>query len=224
MSRVDAAHTGAGAIPIAPESVDALLFDFGGVVIEIDFERVFARWAAHAGCDAGAIRSRFAHDARYQRHERGEIDAAAYFDSLRGSLGIALTDAQFRDGWDAVFVGEMPGAAALLRRAAAQLPLYLFTNTNFAHQETWSRRYEVTLKPFRRVFASCALGLRKPDQAAFRSVAREMGVAPERIAFFDDTAENVAGARFIGMQAVQVRSVAQVEQCLREILERPLRR
>ena len=30
----------------APTSIDALLFDLGGVVIQIDFRRAFAHWAA----------------------------------------------------------------------------------------------------------------------------------------------------------------------------------
>ena len=68
--------------------IDALLFDLGNVVIRIDFERVFARWAAHAGCDAALLREKFSHDEPYQRHERGEIEAAAYFASLRNSLGV----------------------------------------------------------------------------------------------------------------------------------------
>ena len=113
--------------------VDALLFDLGNVVIRIDFERVFARWAAHAECDAAMLRETFAHDEPYQRHERGEIDTAAYFASLRNSLGVGLDDARFLDGWNAVFVEEMPGLSALLARIAPKIPVYAFTNTNRAH-------------------------------------------------------------------------------------------
>jgi hypothetical protein len=40
----------------------ALLFDLGNVVFRIDLERVFARWAEHAGCDAALLRDRFSHD------------------------------------------------------------------------------------------------------------------------------------------------------------------
>ena len=32
-------------------SADALLFDLGRVVIDIDFDRAFSRWAGHARCD-----------------------------------------------------------------------------------------------------------------------------------------------------------------------------
>jgi hypothetical protein len=97
---------------IALYSADALLFDLGGVVIEIDFDLVFARWAAHAQQPLDTIKAKFSFDAFYERHERGEIDAAAYFASLRTSLSIDISDPQFVDGWNAIYVREIPGIVA----------------------------------------------------------------------------------------------------------------
>jgi|SRR5688572_9288040 glucose-1-phosphatase len=201
-----------------PGPVDALLFDLGGVIIDVDFNRALERWALHARCDPAALRARFTQDTHYQRHERGEIDAAAYFASLRTSLGIAITDEHFQDGWKALLGREIPGMGAVLERAARKLPLYLFTNSNAAHEAIWSRQHSRVLSLFRRVFVSSALGMRKPDPAAFRAVAAATGVAPDRIAFFDDSLENVEGARVAGLRAVQVLSTADVEVSLQAIM------
>ena len=65
---------------------------------------------------------RFTRDDIYQRHERGEISDAEFFAALRTSLGINLSDAQFLEGWNAIFTGEIPGIAPLLERAAKRLP------------------------------------------------------------------------------------------------------
>ena len=54
-------------------SADALLFDLGRVVIDIDFNRAFSRWAEHARCDQKLIREGFQQDTAYKRHERGEM-------------------------------------------------------------------------------------------------------------------------------------------------------
>ena len=115
---------------LSPGSADALLFDLGRVVLDIDFNKALACWAGHAGCEPSDIVARFVRDETYRRHEKGQISDAAYFDSLRTSLGIGLSDAQFLEGWNAIFAGEMPGIAALLARAAKRLPLYAFSNTN----------------------------------------------------------------------------------------------
>ncbi|HXC55288.1 MAG TPA: HAD family phosphatase [Rhizomicrobium sp.] len=200
------------------EPVEALLFDLGGVFVDIDFQRAIARWAAHAGCEPERIRGRYMHDEAYERHERNEIGVGDYFASLRTSLGIDLTDAQFLDGWNAIFGDVIPGFAPLLARAAAQLPTYAFTNTNPAHEAFWSVRFADGLKPFRRIFVSSTLGLRKPERRAFDHVAREIGVPAARILFFDDAIANVEGARAAGMQAVHVRSNEDVVAALEPLL------
>src|SRR5947208_14847530 len=98
---------------MTPGGVDALLFDLGGVVIDIDFNRAFARWAEHAACDVSSVRGRFTVDEACRRHEIGAISDNDYFASLRTSLGLDLSDAQFLDGWNAIYIGEMAGMAGL---------------------------------------------------------------------------------------------------------------
>jgi HAD superfamily hydrolase (TIGR01509 family) len=186
--------------------IDALLFDLGNVVIRIDFERVFVRWAALAGCDAARLRDKFSHDDPYERHERGEIETAAYFASLRNSLGVDLDDARLLDGWNAVFVEEMPGIRALLARIAPKIPVYAFTNTNRAHAAHYTRQFAPVLGHFRKVFTSYEMGLRKPEAAAFAHIAKEIGVPAGRILFLDDSLGHVEAARACGLQAVHVTS------------------
>jgi putative hydrolase of the HAD superfamily len=195
-------------------SADALLFDLGGVVIDIDFERAFAHWASCAGCDAALLRERFTQDEPYRRHEIGAIGIEEYLRSLRGSLGIELTHAQLLEGWNAIFVGEVPGIAELLARAARRLPLYAFTNTNPTHAAYWSAKFPDTVKHFRKIFISSSIGLRKPDIEAFEFVVEEIGAPAGRIVFFDDAPANIEGARACGLQVVQVTSGSDVRNAL----------
>ncbi len=199
---------------LSPGAADALLFDLGRVVLDIDFSRTLACWAGHAGCEPSDIVERFVRDEAYRRHEIGKISDEAYFDSLRASLDIAITDEQFLEGWNAIFAGEMPGIAPLLARAAGSLPLYAFSNTNAPHVEHFSKTYADLLGYFREVYLSPAIGLRKPDAAAYDHVVNAIGVPASRIVFFDDLAENVEGARARGLLAVHVRSSADVAAAL----------
>jgi len=195
----------------------ALLFDLGGVVLEIDFDRVFRTWGARASCDPQALRRRFRFDDAYKKHERGELDAAGYFESLRRSLRLDLSDDDFIAGWGDLYVGLLPGMVAVLAAATERLPLYAFTNSNPTHEAVWARRYAPELSVFRSIYVSSELGLRKPDPSAFSEVARRAGYPASAIIFFDDTLENVMGARAAGMQAVHVQSTDDVRVALREL-------
>ncbi len=89
---------------------EALLFDLGRVVIS-RFQprggalgrtrRRRARSAPRAPCRTDCRREALSH------HERGEISDAAFFAHLAAELNLDLTDAQLRDGWNAIFVGEL---------------------------------------------------------------------------------------------------------------------
>ncbi len=200
---------------LAPGAADALLFDLGRVVLDIDFSKVVACWAGHAGCEVAQLAGRFSwRDEFYQRHEKGEISDADFFAALRAALGVDLSDAQFLEGWNKIFAGEMPGMAQLLARAAQRLPLYAFSNTNNAHVEYFSGEYTGVLGHFREIFLSSAIGLRKPDPEAYDHVVKAIGVPAERIVFFDDLAENIEGARRRGLTAVHVTSPDDVANAL----------
>lgn len=199
---------------LSPGSADALLFDLGRVVLDLDTARTMACWAGHAGCDVSDMTSRFKIDDACLRYESGKIDTAAYFASLRTLLAADLDDAQLLDGWNAMFVGAVPGIAALLARAAQRLPLYAFSNTNPAHEAYFLQRFADTLGHFRTIYTSSTIGLTKPDAAAYAHVVKAIGVPAERIVFFDDLIENIEGARKSGLTAVHVTSTGDVAKAL----------
>ena len=133
---------------------------------------------------------------------------------MRTSLGIEVTDAQFLEGWNAIFAGEMPQIEPLLARAARRLPLYAFSNTNRAHETHFSQHFAQVLRHFQKLFLSSTIGLRKPDAAAYDHVVKAIGVPAGRIVFFDDSADNIEGARACGLLAIHVTSTRDVAEAL----------
>jgi FMN phosphatase YigB (HAD superfamily) len=199
---------------LSPGAADALLFDIGRVVLDIDFGRVMQIWAGHAGCAPADLTARFVVNDSFLHHETGRIDDAAFFGALRQSLGIGISDGQFLEGWNAIFAGEMPGVASLLSRAATRLPLYAFSNTNPAHVAHFSTAYADVLGHFREIYLSSSIGLRKPSPEAYHHVVSAIGVPASRIVFFDDSVDNIAGARAYGLTAVHVKSSEDVASAL----------
>jgi len=90
--------------------------------------------------------------------------------------------------------------AAALQRSG--MPTGVLSNLGDAMEAGLRARH-----PWLEGFAHCTyshrLGMAKPDAAIYREAARGLDVAVERVLFLDDREENVAGARAVGMQAVQ---------------------
>jgi HAD superfamily hydrolase (TIGR01509 family) len=195
----------------------ALLFDLGGVLIDIDFGRALHFWAQRAHTEPALLQQRFRFDGSYEGHERGELSSSEYFALLRSQLGVDLTIEDLVAGWNDIYVGVVPGMPELLARASRHVPLYAFTNTNPSHLAAWSSLFAEEVVVFTSVFVSSDLGHRKPEPSAYREVARRMGTELHEVLFFDDSPANVDGARSVGMPAVLVESAADVERALARI-------
>lgn len=197
--------------------IEGLLFDLGGVVINIDFDKAFQIWQKHSPLDIEQIRNLYSMDDHYERHERGEIDGSQYFAHLRQVLQLNGSDADIAIGWNAIFDGEIEPTINTLLAVRKTLPTFAFTNSNATHQVEWMGRYPKVFEAFQHVFVSSELGLRKPEHAAFDAIAKATGIRPSATLFFDDTLENVEGARAAGLQAVHVRSPDDVKRALVDI-------
>jgi FMN phosphatase YigB (HAD superfamily) len=198
--------------------VEALLFDVGGVLIDFSFERALQHWSRASRIPVPQLAERFRPDGSYEAFERGELSAAQYFAALRSALGVSLPDQELQAGWCSIFTGVIPGAVELLTSLSAGAPVYLFSNTNAAHYEFWGGEYPELLAPVKQIFCSHELGLRKPSAAAFEKVCSLIGVAPGRIAFFDDLRENVDGATRAGLRAFHVGTIDSIRDAVSDRL------
>ena len=190
--------------------IEIFLFDIGGVVIDIDFERTFRKWSIHSGVPVETIQFGFSHDQVYEQHERGEIGSIEFYRHISEGIEMELSFEQFKEGWNEILIAPIPQTVELLHKLAHRIPLYALSNSNPMHKEHWENNFADELEPFNRIFVSSDLGFRKPELDAYLSVVEALNTSPEKIVFFDDLGDNVEAARALGMQAIQVRSPADI--------------
>ena len=198
--------------------VKALLFDLGGVVIDISFDSGLEVWSNYSNVDPSILKSRWSQNKAYEKHERGEITGTEFFKSLRTSLGINLSDEQFIEGWNAIMIGEISPTVRLIKDLKKQMPLYAFSNINTTHFAELTKTYSDAIAPFEEIYCSFKMGMRKPELASYRFVASEMNYSLDEIMFFDDTEPNVLAAKELGMQAVLVTSPDDVLNAVKTFL------
>lgn len=194
----------------------AVLFDLGGVLLTIDWERAFATWAPHSRLPAAHLRERFSFDEAFRRHETGHLPDEGYFAHLRHVLELECEPQQVRAGFDAILAGEIGQTVQMLDAIRDRVPCYAISNTNASHVAQMQRGFPGFLDRFARVFTSHEIGHRKPHPESFEHVLRAIGVAPAEVLLFDDLEPNVEAAAALGLQAVRVTSPADVHQALVE--------
>jgi epoxide hydrolase-like predicted phosphatase len=107
------------------------------------------------------------------------------------------------------FMVEMPIGVhwPIVHRARALkadgVPIALLTNNVAEWGDNWRSTFPVD-ELFEIVVDSSAVKLRKPDPAIFLLTCERIGVPPDACAFLDDNTDNVAAARALGMETVQV--------------------
>ncbi len=185
--------------------IDAVLWDFGGVILSSPFE-AFARYEAERGLPHGFIRGINAtdpHTNAWARLERSELDA---------------------EGFDAAFAAEservghrVPGrdVLALLSgdvrpRMVAALDTVIEAGfrtaclTNNVLGGTPRPDVESVMARFHHVVESSKVGVRKPETRFYELACEAVGVGPDRCVFLDDLGINLKPAAAMGMTTIKV--------------------
>lgn len=195
------------------EPVDLVLFDLGGVLIEVPGVRAMLELTGIASEEE--LWQRWLTCRWVRRFESGGCSETEFAAGVVTDWQLDLSPSAFLEAFRDWPAGPMPGAAELVTQTRARVSTGCFSNTNVLH---W--RDHISSWPlaglFDHRFLSFELGLLKPDTAAFAHVADLLEVPAERVLFLDDNPLNVAGAAAAGFQAARAAGVDQARQRLVE--------
>jgi len=178
--------------------IEAVLFDIGNVLIDWQPEAFYDR-------RIGAARRRALFDAvdmfgANDRMDRGAPLRETFYDLAEAHPEFGPEIRLWHDSWSEFMVGEIPQSVRLLR-ALQNKGVPVFALTNFGNQTlAMAEQRFGFLREFQRRYVSAELRMMKPEPEIYAAVEADCGLAPERLLFTDDRAENVAAAAARGWQ------------------------
>lgn len=195
--------------------IEAVIFDFGGVLTSSPFE-AFARFEAEHGLPADIIRRTNAAnhlENAWAKFERAEVDIET-FDRLFAAETLALgAEVRGRDVLPLLAGDLRAEMVEALRRVKATLKTGCITNNlpaNAIGSAAGRTLYLAEVMAlFDHVIESAKIGLRKPDRRIYEMMTRALGVDPRRCVYLDDLGVNLKPAREMGMTTIKVVSAAQ---------------
>ena len=189
-----------------------LLFDFGGVIIDIDYDRTPEAFRRLSRTGQAAEYTQASQVELFDLIETGRISPAEFRQGLRQLYDLDATDEQIDAAWHALLLdvpAERLALIAELRRQGHQTAL--LSNTNQLHIEEVNRRLaqQYGLKHgiadcLDRVFYSQEVGHRKPGEEIFRHALREMNWQPADTLFIEDSPQHIATARRLGLRVLHL--------------------
>jgi putative hydrolase of the HAD superfamily len=181
--------------------VEWVLFDLGGVLVDVDQSRIFAGLAAQTGIDQAEVRARiFTKFPIQDDFIVQEYLPERLTDEVNQSLGTDLTQEQVLNAVNSELGSTIETTAALLPMLRTRTKVGCLSNTNSIHWDHMLRTYAF-MGHFDRRFASQIIGHAKPGAQIYRRVIELLDVRPQEILFFDDKQENVDAASKLGWHA-----------------------
>lgn len=186
-------------------NIDAIIFDLGGVIINLDELATVNAFAQIASKSETDIRKLYQSADFFKQHETGQIDDPTFRAHLRKELEVKVEDDVLDGAWNAM-LGQIPAHRfKKLELLSAKYKLFVMSNTNDIHARFFLKLASLVSphksfhEYFTQVYFSQELGHRKPNPEAWQPILSDHQLNPARVLFIDDRLENIQGAMSLGM-------------------------
>ena len=194
-------------------SIDTIIFDLGGVIVNIDYMKTQHAFEELGLTSFGEVYSQAAQSGLFDLYEKGLADTATFNKRLRLLVpDFEVSDNDLADAWNAMIL-ELPSRRLdTLARLKSFYRTFLLSNTNELHIEYLHSRLKMEYGKenlndyFEKVYYSYEIHLRKPDREIFEHVLRENGLDPQKTLFIDDTIRHIESAQSIGIHTIHIGS------------------
>lgn len=186
------------------ESIRNIVFDMGGVLIDLDLQRVVSAFEALGMPRVARLINPYYPAEVFGRLERGDISAAEAFDQIRALEGRTdVSDRQIADAFAQFLSGIPKGRLQMIRELRRRgLHTYVLSNNSpilMPRIREMFRAEGLEMEDyFDRIYFSFELRELKPSPEIFRKMIADSGIRPEESLFIDDGQRNVNAARALG--------------------------
>lgn len=183
-------------------SIEAVVFDFGGVMVSFQDLKSFEEGGARLGLEAGQLHEIVWGSPEWQLALVGAITDEEFWKRLGPRLRLhsqeeidRFVESLFRDA-----VAD-PRMVDLVRRLRGPYRTGLLSNASDLLPWLLRERYGLD-GLFDVEVISALVGTAKPNPGIYRILLERLGTGPERVVFVDDREQNIATASGLGIQAI----------------------
>jgi putative hydrolase of the HAD superfamily len=202
----------------------ALIFDMGGVLVDLDIEDCKNAFKEQIGyykideiidpCHQKGI---------YGDLEEGKLSAEEFRRIVLADSRPGATEEEVDKAMWHILVGVEPAKIELLKALSKKYRLYMLSNNNPICLPRSKKIFADAGAPLEEIFIKCYMSFEmkalKPSEAFYKAVIEDIGLDPQDMLFIDDSQRNVDGAVAAGLPAVYYEPGTDLAALLAEVLE-----
>jgi glucose-1-phosphatase len=186
-----------------------IIFDLGGVILNIDFNKTSEAFTALGVQDFDQYFTQYHSNPLFKQLETGAVIGNSFYDTVRTAAAITADNTTIDMAWNAMLLDFPVERIERLKELSKKYRLFLFSNTNAIHHAAFIHQFYTQFDfnfdtLFEKAYYSHLIGYRKPDIEAFEYVIKQSNVEAEETVFIDDTLPNIESAAKAGLQTIYI--------------------
>lgn len=188
-------------------NIKNIIFDLGGVILNIDTQRSIDAFKNILGEDNDVFITKYNKLNLLERLEKGEISPEQFRVNIKKIISQQVADEQIDKAWNSMLLDFPRERIDLLYKLKQNYRTFLLSNTNKIHYDSYTQTLnkKFGIKKlsdlFEKEYMSFNLNMRKPDKKIFYYVLEKSNLVATETLFIDDTKENIEVAKQIGINA-----------------------
>ena len=182
------------------KKVKALLFDLGGVIVDLDYKKTANAFENIGLQNAEKAYSQFNQTDLFNLFEIGHISSEEFLAEIQSEITNQVSLSEITKAWNSMIIGFQHSKLEKIKKLSEQVPCYLLSNTNEIHLSYIEQLLqEMGFKHFLNIFESCyfshQIGKRKPHKETFEWVLNQMNYDAQDVLFIEDSPQHIEGAK-----------------------------
>ena len=205
--------------------IKAIIFDMGGVLVDLDIEdckKVFKETLGYDDIDQ--IIDACHQKGIYGDLEEGTLSAEEFRSIVLAGSRPGSTPEMVDAAMSHILTGIQPYKVQMLKKLAEEYDLYMLSNNNaicLPYSRGMFAEAGIPLESiFKKCFFSFEMKALKPSAAFYKAVVKQIGLPAEEMFFIDDSQRNVDGSIAAGLPAVYYEPGTDLEALIYGVLNK----
>ena len=185
-------------------NIDTLIFDFGGVIINLDYRKPVDEFKKLGIFNSKKLYSKKEQTKLFDSLECGQISDENFLNEIRKKSNTNNLEL-IKKAWNSILLNIPKERVHLLKKLSSKYKIFLLSNTNSIHLKEiissyGEKKWKNFISIFNDVYFSNQIGMRKPNENIFFYVINKNKLDVSKTLFIDDSLQHIKTAKKIGFK------------------------